>query len=238
MPSEESRALISKGRLRATYVDHLVSCDDGLDFRVTFDVSWKSGWLRRPRATDIDNLQFSLRSFAEPLAKRFPLRRAVALQSELNSDVARRLWRWPRGLRAVDAYAHVEVDEADSRAAEQLAAAEVKFRLDQKQYDSHRAAILFMREEVLRDPANARIFALMNLSTGSTVSASELESLAAEVAKWSPGSEWVRIAQIIHDFITPLSASRRIELLGLVRFVLESYDRADLVAQLPPRSER
>ncbi|MEU0631463.1 hypothetical protein [Streptomyces sp. NPDC005989] len=87
----------------------------------------------------------------------------------------------------------------------------------------------FLREEILADPATARLYGLLEGASkhwprlGGPPTGTNLEELVREVRQWQPGQQWVTIAQLLHDFVANLTEAGRKELLIILTDAVRAF---------------
>ncbi|MGW3660672.1 hypothetical protein ACWD6R_35715 [Streptomyces sp. NPDC005151] len=87
----------------------------------------------------------------------------------------------------------------------------------------------FLREEILANPAAARLYGLLEGESkhwprlGGPPTATNLEELVREVRQWQPGQQWVTVAQLLHTFVGDLTEEGRKELLIILSDAVRAF---------------
>ncbi|MFJ2019625.1 hypothetical protein [Streptomyces nodosus] len=101
--------------------------------------------------------------------------------------------------------------------------------LDELAQRQVRARETFLREEILANPATARLYGLLEGASkhwsrlGGPPTGTDLDDLVREVQRWQPGQQWVTVAQLLHDFVAGLTEEGRKELLTLLADAVRAF---------------
>lgn len=127
----------------------------------------------------------------------------------------------------------VEVRSRDLEAAMAVEHARHELELDELAHRQIRARMRFLREECLRDPAAAELFALLPPSPRLAGSgpAADPEQLVKLVRKWDFGSGWVRAANKLMEFGDKLTPGQLVMLGSYGRDVMTGFSEAELGQQ-------
>ncbi|MEV1318395.1 hypothetical protein AB0J14_20200 [Micromonospora arborensis] len=174
-----------------------------------------------------------VRLAAEPIARKFGLLRANAAEQELAHVLRVRLPFKIGSTKIVQAQYSLRVESEDQESARRrLALLDRKF-LESLERERIRAEISFVREVVMKDPANAEIYKILQLSKGvQAVHGTPYDQLAKLCAEWSPEGRWVLIARIIHEFLRELRPEAKEDFVAILQACLEASGRQDLVREV------
>ncbi|MFF8579334.1 hypothetical protein ACF05R_11525 [Streptomyces albidoflavus] len=101
--------------------------------------------------------------------------------------------------------------------------------LDELARRQARAREAFLREEILANPAAARLYGLLEGTSnhwprlGGPPAGTNLEELVREVRQWQPGEQWVTVAQLLHGFVANLTEAGRKELLVILADAVRTF---------------
>ncbi|MGX1471209.1 UNVERIFIED_CONTAM: hypothetical protein RKD50_000017 [Streptomyces canus] len=226
--------------------DRPKSADPSLCFSAQIHVTW-----RRHHAATFPVSQHAaahlLRAMVDEAAAECDVLRPDAAEQDITATVHARLPLAQDGIVITDARIGISVDNATRNAAltaEQLhqdfqrRALQLRheYELDELARRQARARAIFLRDEILANPASARLYTLLESSTAqwSRLSGPEpgadLGDLVREIQQWQPGQQWVAVAQLLHEFLTSMSAEGRKELLTLLIDAVKAFG-ADETAQ-------
>ncbi|MEU3950518.1 hypothetical protein [Streptomyces sp. NPDC029526] len=94
-----------------------------------------------------------------------------------------------------------------------------------------------MQDEILRTPAKARLYLMLeqNAQHGALPPGTDINEIVRDAQQWHPQAQWVVIAQLLHTFLTNLSAEDRGDLLRTVRGMFEGTGRWSWQSSFPSR---
>ncbi|MCX4823194.1 hypothetical protein OG883_25560 [Streptomyces sp. NBC_01142] len=101
-----------------------------------------------------------------------------------------------------------------------------------------RAREVFLREEVLANPAAARLYRLLEGASkhwprlGGPPAGTDLGDLVREVQQWQPTQRWVTVAQLLHEFVGGLTEEGRKELLIILADAVRAFGDEDTAHRL------
>jgi hypothetical protein len=204
----------------ATYIypDRLRSRHEGLFFDAKIQVTWRRRFAAAPvgahwRAADLVNRAI------EAEAPSMSVLRVSAAEHRLAAALAGRFPCVYEGLEVVAVSVDLAVDEATERSAKSIERQLYDMELDELARRQAKARADFIRSEVLRDPANARIYALASSSDaeGRLGNLGQVERLLDEVRWWDPESRWITTARLLQTFAERLSDTQQRDLLLVLR---------------------
>ncbi|MEU9025748.1 hypothetical protein [Actinomadura sp. NPDC048394] len=145
--------------------------------------------------------------------------RVSAAEHRLAAALAGRFPCVYEGLEVVAVSVDLAVDEATERSAKSIERQLYDMELDELARRQAKARADFIRSEVLRDPANARIYALASSSDaeGRLGNLGQVERLLDEVRWWDPESRWITTARLLQTFAERLSDTQQRDLLLVLR---------------------
>ncbi|WP_449475498.1 hypothetical protein [Streptomyces abikoensis] len=173
-----------------------------------------------------------MQTIAEKIAKEYTVLRNETAENMINYDLASRLPCEIDSARILRAVVTLAVDEEEVEQAEKRSALRRQLALESLAREQSATQVAFMREEILRDPVNARLHWLLKNPQCEVADEATWLELVGQVSAWSDDSRWVHIARLTETFLSGLSRENRRDLLGVVRQVFSGYGRADLAAEI------
>lgn len=183
---------------RERFGDRLADAD-GFVFNADVRFAWLAS--RRPDAatapTDV------LQKVAEREAACHSVLRPHVAEHGLNAAIWARLPIRGEGSEIVDAVVRLDVTDESVRAAERMKLARAELEIDRIERRRVQERIEFLREYVLRDPVAAKLYLLLdtNLASGTANAKEELIGLVQEIADWNPNGRWLRISEVVLEFV-------------------------------------
>ncbi|MCX3063714.1 hypothetical protein [Streptomyces beihaiensis] len=220
------------------FTDRLKSMDPVLPFTAEIRVTW-----RRASGTASANRHTAPRLAREKIeeaAARCDVLRPKAAEQDISVAVQEQLPLVAGGVVVTDVQVRITVEDAIREAAlrtERLRQGcqrqEERIRrdheLDELARRQVRAREAFLREEILANPATARLYGLLEGASkhwsrlGGPPEGTDLETLVREVRQWQPGQQWVTVAQLLHDFVAGLTEEGRKELLTILADAVRAF---------------
>lgn len=170
---------------------------------------------------------------AEKMAREATVLRREATENAINHEFAIRLPHEDGSVRVLRASVTLDVDEGVLEQAERRLAMRRQLELDNLNRQQSSAQVAFMREEILRDPVNARLHWLLRSPTSEIADEGTWLNLVGQASMWSNDSRWVHVARLIETFLSRLSVENRRDLLGVLKQVFAGYGGEDLAAEIP-----
>ena len=231
----------AKGREaeRATWVrefrDFLDSSDDELTFTATMRVEWCRLAGEPSTTTAYGDAGRQVRLLAEGLAKQRSVLRAEATEQDINHELRRRTPWQTQGIEILWAQVSLHVDDHALSSAERMARLRREAALEEIARQQTAARIRFMQDEILRTPATARIYLMLEQGAqhGALPPGVDIDEIVRDVQQWHPQAQWVVVAQLVYAFLANLTAEDRSDLLHTVRGMFEEYGEKELAEQLP-----
>lgn len=222
----------------SVFTDRLKSVDPLLFFTTEIRVTW-----RRANATAPANRHMAsclARREIEKAAERCEVLRPEAAEQDITVTIQGHLPLIADGVIVTDAQVRVSVDDATRKAAlhserlrQEYLRQEDRIRrdheLDELARCQVRAREAFLREEILANPAAARLYGLLEGASknwsrlGGPPTGTDLGGLVREIQQWQPGQQWVTVAQLLHDFVANLKEEGRKELLTLLADAVRAF---------------
>ncbi|WP_053637396.1 hypothetical protein [Streptomyces sp. XY152] len=176
----------------------------------------------------------------EKTAERCDVLRPVAAEQDISVAVQDQLPLVADGVMVTDVQVRVTVEDAIREAAlsverlrQQYQRQKERIRrdheLDELARRQVRARETFLREEILANPAAARLYGLLEGASqhwsrlGGPPMGTDINDLVREVQQWQPGQQWVTAAQLLHGFIASLTEEGRKELLTLLADAVRAF---------------
>lgn len=228
--------------------DRPPSADPTLCFTAQIHVTW-----RRHDSTHVSASRHTaarlIREVVEEAAAECNVLRPDAAEQDVASTVHARLPLGGEGIVVTDARVQISVDDATRNAAltaEQLQqdferrAGQLRheYELDELARRQVRAREAFLRDEILANPASARLYTLLEGAAehwprlGGPQPGTDFSDLVREIRQWQPGQQWVTVAQLLHEFLTGLSAEGRKELLTLLTDAVKAFGSDETAQRL------
>ncbi|MBB1256239.1 hypothetical protein H3146_23200 [Streptomyces sp. OF3] len=215
----------------SVFTDRIKSTDPVLFFTAEIRVTW-----RRADATTPANRYTAprlARRAIEKAAEHCDVLRPEATEQDITIAVRAQLPLVADGVVVTDVHVRISVDDATRRAALHSERVRQEYRrqeerirhdheLDELARRQVRAREAFLREEILANPATARLYGLLEGASkhwsrlGGPPTGTDLDELVREVQQWHPGQQWVTVAQLLHSFVASLTEEGRRELLTLL----------------------
>ncbi|MFF0744949.1 hypothetical protein ACFYVL_31560 [Streptomyces sp. NPDC004111] len=210
----------------------LASCDAGLTFTAVFRVEWQRSPDERSAAPPGDAGR-AIRMLAEHLAGQRSVLRCAALEQDINYDLRQRLPWTTDGVEIVRAHVTLRCDEHTRTSAHRLAQLHREEELAELARRQASARLQFLQHEVLRTPATARLYLMLERTGPQLPSETDLDALVQDVQKWHPQAQWVVVAQLLHTFLGKLSPGDTRDLLRTLRALFLDYGEKELAERLP-----
>ncbi|MFE0701922.1 hypothetical protein [Streptomyces sp. NPDC058872] len=218
-------------RWTSVFTDRLKSMDPLLFFTVEIRVTW-----RRADATTPANRHTAprlARRAIEKAAELCDVLRPEAAEQDITIAVRTQLPLMADGVVVTDVHVRISVDDTTRTAGLHSERVQQEYRrqkehirrdheLDELARRQVRAREAFLREEILANPAAARLYGLLEGASqhwsrlGGPPTGTDLNDLVREVQQWQPGQQWVTVAQLLHNFVAGLTEEGRRELLTLL----------------------
>ncbi|MBL1091079.1 MULTISPECIES: hypothetical protein [Streptomyces] len=166
--------------------------------------------------------------------------RPRAAEQDITVAVQEQLPLAADGVVVTDVQVRVSVDDTTRRAALHSEHLRQEYQrqeerivrdheLDELARRQVRAREAFLREEILANPATARLYGLLEGASkhwsrlGGPPTDTDLDDLVREVQQWQSGQQWVTAAQLLHDFVAGLTEEGRKELLTLLADAVRAF---------------
>jgi hypothetical protein len=236
-PSTRRRPTQPEGWVRE-FRDCLDSSQAGLAFSASFRVEWRRTNEEPPERFTADIACRLVRVLAEPVALGQSVLRPEATAQDINHQLRHRLPLQADGVEVTWAHVSLSVDEATRTTAQRITQARQELELDALARRQVLARVNFMYDEILRTPASARIYLLLehHVRVGALPPDLDVDRVIREVQQWHPESKWVVTAQLLHAFIAKLTAADADDLLGTLRSLFLDYGEKELAEQLPTQA--
>lgn len=216
--------------------DVLAGAEPGMEFTALFRVEWCRPSTAPATRAGAAEACLEIRKLAEELATQRSVLRLHTTEQDINHALARKMPLHTDTADVTWAQVSLTVDEQTQQAAHRLAQLRHEIELDALARKQTRARIQFLYDEVLRDPAAARIYLMLENSAriGDLPPDLDVDRVVREIQQWHPTSKWVVTAQLLHTFVEKLSANGDADdLLRDLRFVFSDHGEKELAAQLP-----
>ncbi|MFD9374594.1 hypothetical protein ACFWBH_03475 [Streptomyces sp. NPDC059999] len=215
--------------------DVVAGAESGMGFTAHFRVEW-----RRPSAAPVVRASAAevcgqVRALAEGVAAGHSVLRPAATEQDINGALARKMPLRTETAEVTWAQVSLTVDEQTRQAAHRLAHIHHEIELDALARKQTLARINFLYDEVLRDPAAARIYLMLEHSAriGDLPADLDLDRVVREIQQWHPTSKWVVTAQLLHTFTENLTTGDADDLLHTLHSLFTDYGEKELAARLP-----
>ncbi|MEU3512912.1 hypothetical protein ABZ733_34665 [Streptomyces longwoodensis] len=215
--------------------DFLDSSDDDLTFTATIRVEWGRPANEPGTTTSYEDAGRQVRLLAQDVAGQRSVLRAEATEQDINYELRRRMPWLTEGIEIVWAQVSLHVDDHTRSTAERMAQLRREAALEELARQQTAARIRFMQDEILRTPATARLYLMLEQSThhGALPPGIDIEQVVRDVQQWHPQAQWVVVAQLVYAFLANLTVEDRSDLLHTVRALFLEYGEKELAEQLP-----
>ncbi|MFF4308447.1 hypothetical protein [Streptomyces sp. NPDC001601] len=217
------------------FCDVLDGDEPGLAFNAVIRVEWRRHESQPDRTTGYEDAGRAVRGIAEELAGQRSVLRAEATEQDINHELRCRLpWR-TEGIEILKAYVSLHIDEHTRTSAKRMA----QLRRDEALAELARhqtvARIRFMQDEILRTPATARLYLMLEQTAhhGVMPPGVDADQIVRDVQQWHPGARWVVVAQLLHTFLSNLTPQDGNDLLHTLHHVFLDYGEKELAEKLP-----
>lgn len=222
----------------SVFTDRLKSMDPLLFFTTEIRVTWRRA----------NTNQSAIRHTAPRLARRAiekaaelcDVLRPGAAEQDITVAIQEQLPLAADGVVVTDVQVRVSVDDTTQKVALHSERLRQEYRrqeerilrdheLDKLARRQVRAREAFLREEILANPAAARLYGLLEGASkhwsrlGGPPTGTDLDDLVREIQQWQPGHQWVTAAQLLHDFVAGLTEEGRKELLILLADAVRAF---------------
>ncbi|MGW2946821.1 hypothetical protein [Streptomyces sp. NPDC001226] len=222
----------------SVFTDRLKSVDPLLFFTTEIRVTWCRADATAP--ANRHTASCLARRETEKAAERCEVLRPEAAEQDITVAVQEQLPLVADGVVVTDVQVRVSVDDITRRAAlhserlrQEYLRQEERIRrdheLDELARRQVRAREVFLREEILANPAAARLYGLLEGTSkhwsrfGGPPMGTDLDGLVREIQQWQSGQQWVTVAQLLHDFVANLTEEGRKELLTLLADAVRAF---------------
>ncbi|MFI8850296.1 hypothetical protein ACIGW3_08915 [Streptomyces sp. NPDC053499] len=214
-----------------------------MDPTLSFTSEIRATWRRHTDCTTLPSSHTApllARQEAEKAAKHCDVLRPTAAEQDIATAVRQPLPLAQDGVVVSDIQVRITVDDATREAA--LLAERLRqeyrrkkeclrrdYELDDLARRQAQARERFLRDEILADPATARLYGLLEGSSnnwprlGGPPTGTNLEELVREVRQWQPNQQWVTMAQLLHTFVASLSEEGRKELIIILSDAVRAF---------------
>ncbi|MEV7678083.1 hypothetical protein AB0O64_05910 [Streptomyces sp. NPDC088341] len=215
--------------------DVLDSDEHGLAFNATIRVEWRRHASEPGRTTAYEDVGQAVRGVAERIAARRSVLRAEATEQDINHELRNRFPRLVEGVEILEARVSLHVDEHTRTSAERMAQLRREETLAELARRQTTARIRFMQDEILRTPATARLYLMLEQTAhhGFLPPGVDADQIVRDVQQWHPEAKWVVVAQLLHTFLSNLTPKEGNDLLHTLRLVFLEYGDKELAEQLP-----
>ncbi|WP_437071774.1 hypothetical protein [Streptomyces sp. enrichment culture] len=228
----------SNANWTSIFTDRLKSIDPVLSFTAEIRVTWRRTDATAPASRHTASRL--ARREIEKTAQRCDVLRPVAAEQDITVAVRDQLPLVADGVVITDVDVRVTVEDNVREAAlrterlrqeyqRQQERIRRDYELDELARRQVRARETFLREEILANPAAARLYGLLEGASkhwsrlGGPPMGTDLDDLVREVQQWQPGQQWVTVAQLLHDFVASLTEEGRKELLTLLADAVRAF---------------
>ncbi|WP_431993371.1 hypothetical protein [Streptomyces albogriseolus] len=229
----------SAGTAQANWVrefrDLLDSNEPGLTFDATIRVEWRRQEGGPGSTTAYEDAGRAVRRLAESFTSQRSVLRWEATEQDINHEL-RRLLPWcTDSIEILWAQATLHVDDHARTIAERIAQLRREETLEELARRQTAARIRFMQDEILRTPATARLYLLLEQTAhhGYLPPGVDADQIVRDVQQWHPQAQWVGVAQLLHTFLGKLTDKDAGDLLRTLHALFLEYGEKELAGQLP-----
>lgn len=217
------------------FPDILDSAQTGLAFTAVIRLEWRRIGTSLPAHTSRSEARRAVRVLAEQVAKQHSVLRPEATEQDINHELTHRVPLRPQGAEVTWARVTLAVDSETRRYALRTAEARREMELDMLTRRQTLDRVSFMYDEILRSPASARIYLMLENSArlGALPPDMDVDTVVREVQQWHPESKWVVVAQLLHTFVSRLSPADANDLLHDLRALFLDHGEKELAEKVP-----
>jgi hypothetical protein len=200
-----------------------------------FDVRWQhadpqSTLHHEPEAV----IRTYLRAQAESEISRESPTRHMAIQDRINARLGLPQVITSFNIRLIWASVRISIDEAIYALAVERERRAYQALLRAKEQEEQIKSIECFRDRIASNPGTALAYWFwQNPDKVGSVPNKAVMDLAENIARYVPESSWVKIAQIIHDFVNDLTADERRDSIQALVAWFRRYDKESYLEQLP-----
>lgn len=222
----------------SVFTDRLKSMDPALPFSTEIRVTWRCANATAPASRHTASRL--ARREIEKAAERCDVLRPEAAEQDITVAVQEQLPLVADGVVVTNVQVRITVEDViretalgAERLRQEYQRQEERVRRDHELDDlarrQARAREAFLREEILANPAAARLYGLMEGASkhwsrlGGPPAGTDLDDLVREVRQWQPGQQWVTVAQLLHNFVAGLTEEGRKELLTILADAVRAF---------------
>ncbi|MFJ4652127.1 hypothetical protein ACIP5Y_12755 [Nocardia sp. NPDC088792] len=229
-----------------SFVDRVTSIDKLLPFSIQVTFAWQP-IAADGHAADPYGAASALQTDIESIARHHNVLRCDRARQDIMTNL-RALPRHSDGIVISAINVAVEADEETCRAARQIEAQRQAQRLEREalEHDCHldalaqrqtRARVEFLRGQILESPATVELYKTVDRHSEFATRLgirpdTDLDHLARQLHMWDSSSRWVSTATLLHNLLTDLSDSGRIELLILLSNTIRDLGVDELADKL------
>ncbi|MGC4755909.1 hypothetical protein [Micromonospora trifolii] len=198
-----------------------------------FDVELKIEW--RARTGDVEPIVIQkTRSIAEDVLSRHEIVDCQRAQQDLAAELVTRLPLRLGVAAVVRVGSRIDVDPECREEAMQLQGLTRQYRFESLMRNCAKARVDFLKNEVLRNPADAELYILATADGyfGKIPRGEALSQLVADVAWWEPANRWLVVARLVHDYVANLSDGQARELIRAFAAVAEATGDRDFADKI------
>ncbi|MBP8533119.1 hypothetical protein [Streptomyces sp. MK37H] len=232
----------------SVFSDRPKSVESTLCFSARIEVTWqRHGSSASPMSSQA--AARLIRPLIDDAAATCDVLRPDAAEQDIAAAIQENLPIDGEGVLVTDAQVRISVDAATHEAALQTEKLRRDYRrqeellrheyeLDELARRQARAREAFLREEILANPATARLYTLLEGAVehwprlSGPPRGTDLSSLVHEVQQWQSGQQWVTVAQLLHEFVNSLTTEGRKELLTILADAVRAFGDDDTAYRL------
>lgn len=215
-------------------VQDRLPCADGFSFDAEVNYVWKFRGRLDDETTGLEAVVRShILHWLGELTRSGSVLRSEMIESKVNSEFRHALPVFVESATVMAARAVLRVDQESEEIARELDLAYVRERREAVDRRRAKERVEFFRSEILKDPASARLYLLLEspITAGVINRQDEVERLVDAVAAWHPYNQWVHLTALLREFFAdqPITAVEAV--VRDFREILSLHHRDDLVAE-------
>jgi len=231
--------ILRRRRKHADLVLHGVLKDalpsaDGFVFDAELEYTWQIPGELEAAAMGLEPaVQLLILGEAERLTGDTSVLRSNVAESRLNSELHRLMPARAGVATITGARARLTVNAASEDAARELILTQARTRREEADRNRARERVEFFRNEILKDPASARLYLLLEspMTSGTATTQAEIDRLVEEVAAWHPTNRWIQVTALLRELFDNQPATAREALVRDFRELLSLHQRDDLATK-------
>lgn len=206
---------------------------DGFDFDIEYHI--EAYGTRLPLSEKQSVCATAVRAIVEPELARRDVLRPTAAEQDVNLTLSRLLPKHESRAVITQAWISVRVDSETLESARRLNRVRQDAKAEAIRQETLRGEMRFLEHEVLNNPGSFHIYLLAEgVRQGKpeiAKTATELELIAQKVQQWSPSTQWVATAKVLHQLFDSLPQRDIAALISALRESIQDHGSPRLLQE-------